>query len=121
MSKVLHFCLLMPGLVFSLCALNVVTDSMLTKAVSASDTGESRGGHALGSPGPPLCKACWAVLDGACTPIAGLVCLAPVSIEWGGLPGVSMGKAGLAGHKMAQVTLCTPVWARPGWGGSGGV
>ena len=30
----------MPGLVFSMCALNVVTDSMLTKAVSTSDTGE---------------------------------------------------------------------------------
>ena len=40
MSSVLHFCFLMPGLVFSLCTLNVVTDSMLTKAVSASDTGE---------------------------------------------------------------------------------
>ncbi|XP_046928195.1 solute carrier family 22 member 18 isoform X1 [Lynx rufus] len=39
MSDVLHFCVLMPGLVFSLCALNVVTDSMLTKAVSAADTG----------------------------------------------------------------------------------
>uniref|UniRef100_A0A8C0Q2W9 Organic cation transporter-like protein 2 n=1 Tax=Canis lupus familiaris TaxID=9615 RepID=A0A8C0Q2W9_CANLF len=118
MSNVLHFCLLMPGLVFSLCALNVVTDSMLTKAVSASDTGESRGGRALGSPGPPLCKACWAVSDGACTPIAGSVCPAPVSIEWGGLPGVSMGKAGLAGHKMAQVTLCTP--SGPGRGGGRG-
>ncbi|XP_077718968.1 solute carrier family 67 member A1 isoform X1 [Canis aureus] len=43
MSNVLHFCLLMPGLVFSLCALNVVTDSMLTKAVSASDTGTMLG------------------------------------------------------------------------------
>lgn len=40
MTNVFHFCLLMPGLVFSLCALNVVTDSILTKAVSASDTGE---------------------------------------------------------------------------------
>lgn len=40
MANVFHFCLLMPGLVFSLCALNVVTDSMLTKAVSTSDTGE---------------------------------------------------------------------------------
>ncbi|KAG8522538.1 Solute carrier family 22 member 18 [Galemys pyrenaicus] len=43
MSSVLHFCLLMPGLVFSLCALNVVTDSMLTKAVSAADTGTMLG------------------------------------------------------------------------------
>ncbi|XP_073073424.1 solute carrier family 22 member 18 isoform X6 [Manis javanica] len=43
MSSVFHFCLLMPGLVFSLCALNVVTDSMLTKAVSASDTGTMLG------------------------------------------------------------------------------
>ncbi|XP_053058744.1 solute carrier family 22 member 18 isoform X2 [Acinonyx jubatus] len=43
MSDVLHFCLLMPGLVFSLCALNVVTDSMLTKAVSAADTGTMLG------------------------------------------------------------------------------
>lgn len=43
MSHVLHFCFLMPGLVFSLCTLNVVTDSMLTKAVSASDTGTMLG------------------------------------------------------------------------------
>ncbi|XP_071077471.1 solute carrier family 22 member 18 isoform X3 [Desmodus rotundus] len=43
MSDVSHFCLLMPGLVFSLCTLNVVTDSMLTKAVSASDTGTMLG------------------------------------------------------------------------------
>ncbi|XP_075828985.1 solute carrier family 67 member A1 [Microtus pennsylvanicus] len=43
MSNVLHFCLLVPGLVFSLCTLNVVTDSMLTKAVSASDTGTMLG------------------------------------------------------------------------------
>lgn len=43
MSNVLHFCILMPGLVFSLCTLNVVTDSMLTKAVSASDTGTMLG------------------------------------------------------------------------------
>ncbi|XP_046498888.1 solute carrier family 22 member 18 [Equus quagga] len=43
MSNIFHFCLLMPGLVFSLCALNVVTDSMLTKAVSASDTGTMLG------------------------------------------------------------------------------
>ncbi|XP_022363036.1 solute carrier family 22 member 18 isoform X2 [Enhydra lutris kenyoni] len=43
MSNVFHFCILMPGLVFSLCALNVVTDSMLTKAVPASDTGTMLG------------------------------------------------------------------------------
>ncbi|XP_003798414.2 solute carrier family 22 member 18 [Otolemur garnettii] len=43
MSNVFHFCLLVPGLIFSLCALNVVTDSMLTKAVSASDTGTMLG------------------------------------------------------------------------------
>ncbi|XP_005384268.1 PREDICTED: solute carrier family 22 member 18 isoform X1 [Chinchilla lanigera] len=43
MSNILHFCFLMPGLVFSLCALNVVTDSMLTKAVSATDTGTMLG------------------------------------------------------------------------------
>ncbi|OWK17510.1 SLC22A18, partial [Cervus elaphus hippelaphus] len=43
MTNVFHFCLLMPGLVFSLCALNVVTDSILTKAVSASDTGAMLG------------------------------------------------------------------------------
>lgn len=43
MSNVFHFCLLMPGLVFSLCTLNVVTDSILTKAVSASDTGTMLG------------------------------------------------------------------------------
>ncbi|XP_070214978.1 solute carrier family 22 member 18 isoform X1 [Bos mutus] len=43
MANVFHFCLLMPGLVFSMCALNVVTDSMLTKAVSTSDTGTMLG------------------------------------------------------------------------------
>lgn len=43
MSSVLHFCFLMPGLVFGFCTLNVVTDSMLTKAVSASDTGTMLG------------------------------------------------------------------------------
>ncbi|EHB12348.1 Solute carrier family 22 member 18 [Heterocephalus glaber] len=43
MSNILHFCFLMPGLVFSLCSLNVVTDSMLTKAVSATDTGTMLG------------------------------------------------------------------------------
>ncbi|XP_036903687.1 solute carrier family 22 member 18 [Sturnira hondurensis] len=43
MSNILHFCLLMPGLVFSLCTLNVITDSILTKAVSASDTGTMLG------------------------------------------------------------------------------
>ncbi|XP_066235732.1 solute carrier family 22 member 18 [Saccopteryx leptura] len=43
MSNVFHFCLLVPGLVFSLCTLNVVTDSMLTKAVSAADTGTMLG------------------------------------------------------------------------------
>ncbi|XP_063083789.1 solute carrier family 22 member 18 isoform X2 [Cavia porcellus] len=43
MSSILHLCILMPGLVFSLCALNVVTDSMLTKAVSAADTGTMLG------------------------------------------------------------------------------
>lgn len=51
MSNVFHFCLLMPGLVFSLCTLNVVTDSMLTKAVSASDTGERLGRPRRSSPG----------------------------------------------------------------------
>uniref|UniRef100_F6R0I2 Organic cation transporter-like protein 2 n=2 Tax=Callithrix jacchus TaxID=9483 RepID=F6R0I2_CALJA len=43
MSSVFHFCLLVPGLVLSLCTLNVVTDSMLTKAVSSSDTGTMLG------------------------------------------------------------------------------
>ncbi|XP_023580165.1 solute carrier family 22 member 18 isoform X2 [Trichechus manatus latirostris] len=43
MSNVFHFCLVVPGLVFSLCTLNVVTDSLLTKAVSASDTGTMLG------------------------------------------------------------------------------
>lgn len=56
MSSVLHFCLLMPGLTFSLCTLNVVTDSILTKAVSASDTGKAapraQRGAGLGRPPP---------------------------------------------------------------------
>ncbi|XP_032124296.1 solute carrier family 22 member 18 isoform X1 [Sapajus apella] len=43
MSSIFHFCLLVPGLVLSLCTLNVVTDSMLTKAVSSSDTGTMLG------------------------------------------------------------------------------
>uniref|UniRef100_A0A8C9ASX2 Organic cation transporter-like protein 2 n=1 Tax=Prolemur simus TaxID=1328070 RepID=A0A8C9ASX2_PROSS len=43
MTSVFHFCLLVPGLVFSLCTLNVVTDSMLTKAVPAADTGTMLG------------------------------------------------------------------------------
>lgn len=81
MSNVFHFCLLMPGLVFGLCALNVVTDSMLTKAVSASDTGEScipgsqGGARAWGAPGCPLWKAFWAAADGAAPPISGWVSL----------------------------------------------
>ncbi|XP_076971489.1 solute carrier family 67 member A1 [Tamandua tetradactyla] len=43
MSSTFHFCLLVPGLVFSLCTLNVVTDSMLAKAVPATDTGTMLG------------------------------------------------------------------------------
>ncbi|XP_053514138.1 solute carrier family 22 member 18 isoform X2 [Artibeus jamaicensis] len=43
MSNIFHYCLLLPGLVFSLCTLNVVTDSILTKAVAASDTGAMLG------------------------------------------------------------------------------
>ncbi|XP_045873823.1 solute carrier family 22 member 18 isoform X1 [Meles meles] len=43
MSNVFHFCFLMPGLVFSLGTLSVVTDSMLTKAVPAADTGTMLG------------------------------------------------------------------------------
>lgn len=43
MSTVTHLCLLIPGIVFGLCALNVVADSMLTKAVSTSDTGTMLG------------------------------------------------------------------------------
>ncbi|XP_060033267.1 solute carrier family 22 member 18 isoform X2 [Erinaceus europaeus] len=43
MANTLHLCLLAPGLVFGLCVLNVVTDSMLTKAVAATDTGTMLG------------------------------------------------------------------------------
>lgn len=43
MSNITHFCFLMPGMVFGLCALNVVTDSLLTQAVSAMDTGTMLG------------------------------------------------------------------------------
>jgi hypothetical protein len=63
MSSVFHFCLLAPCLVFSLCTLNVVTDSMLTKAVSASDTGEDHT-KALGSHLPPSGYAVGSGLDG---------------------------------------------------------
>lgn len=51
MSTVVHFCLLMPGFTFSFCLLSVVTDSMLTKAVSPSDTG----GHPASQPRASLC------------------------------------------------------------------
>ncbi|GAB1301934.1 Solute carrier family 22 member 18 [Apodemus speciosus] len=61
MSNVLHFCFLMPGLVFSLCTLNVVTDSMLTKAVSASDTGTMLG---LSSSVHPLTRTLGPTLGG---------------------------------------------------------
>ncbi|KAM7084308.1 solute carrier family 22 member 18 isoform 3-T3 [Molossus nigricans] len=57
MSTVFHFCLLMPGLVFSMCALNVVTDSMLTKAVSASDTAADP--HPGARPGRPPVPQLW--------------------------------------------------------------
>ncbi|XP_006893437.1 PREDICTED: solute carrier family 22 member 18 [Elephantulus edwardii] len=43
MANVYHFCLLAPGLIFSLCVLNVVTDSMLTQSVSPADTGTMLG------------------------------------------------------------------------------
>ncbi|XP_044538299.1 solute carrier family 22 member 18 [Gracilinanus agilis] len=43
MTNVFHFCLIVPGLVFGLCAMNVVTDSILTKAVPPSDTGAMLG------------------------------------------------------------------------------
>ncbi|XP_036620536.1 solute carrier family 22 member 18 [Trichosurus vulpecula] len=43
MTNVFHFCLIVPGLVFSLCIMNVITDSMLTKSVPPSDTGAMLG------------------------------------------------------------------------------
>lgn len=93
MSSVFHFCLLMPGLVFSLCALNVVTDSMLTKAVSASDTGESRIPRSQGGAGPgePQASSLESFLGSfrwSSPPISGWVCPDAVSVEWGGWPGV---------------------------------
>lgn len=121
MSNIFHFCLLMPGLVFSLCALNVVTDSMLTKAVSASDTGECgtpglvRGGS-WGDPGPPLWEACWAVSGGAAVLISGWVCADPVGAELGGRPGVQVGGMGVVGRKSPQVRILPttqPSWAPP--------
>lgn len=86
MSNVFHFCLLMPGLVFSLCTLNVVTDSMLTKAVSASDTGEGSvrsralGGAACPVPGHPPAGPPGGLAGGFLRPscrVWGLVCLTP--------------------------------------------
>lgn len=61
MSNVSHFCLLTPGLVFSLCTLNVVTDSMLTKAVPPSDTGTMLG---LCASVPPLTRTLGPALGG---------------------------------------------------------
>ncbi|XP_074086913.1 solute carrier family 22 member 18 [Macrotis lagotis] len=43
MTNVFHFCLIVPGLVFSLCTMNIVTDSILTKSVPPSDTGTMLG------------------------------------------------------------------------------
>ncbi|XP_020826480.1 solute carrier family 67 member A1 isoform X2 [Phascolarctos cinereus] len=43
MTNVFHFCLIVPGLVFSMCIMNIVTDSMLTKSVPPSDTGAMLG------------------------------------------------------------------------------
>ncbi|XP_043825583.1 solute carrier family 22 member 18 [Dromiciops gliroides] len=43
MTNVFHFCLIVPGLVFSLCTMNIVTDNLLTKSVPSSDTGAMLG------------------------------------------------------------------------------
>ncbi|XP_072495570.1 solute carrier family 22 member 18 [Notamacropus eugenii] len=43
MTNVLHFCLIVPGFVFSLCIMNIITDSILTKSVPPSDTGAMLG------------------------------------------------------------------------------
>ncbi len=39
MTNVFHFCLIVIPMMFSLSVFNVITDSMLTKSVSPSDTG----------------------------------------------------------------------------------
>ncbi|XP_056463851.1 solute carrier family 22 member 18 [Gadus chalcogrammus] len=43
MQNVFHFCLIVFPMVFSLCLFNVITDSMLTNSVPASDTGTLMG------------------------------------------------------------------------------
>ncbi|XP_065145502.1 solute carrier family 22 member 18 [Paramisgurnus dabryanus] len=43
MTSVLHFCLIVIPMMFSLSVFNVITDSMLTKSVSPSDTGTMLG------------------------------------------------------------------------------
>nr|XP_055062776.1 solute carrier family 22 member 18 [Misgurnus anguillicaudatus]XP_055062782.1 solute carrier family 22 member 18 [Misgurnus anguillicaudatus]XP_055062792.1 solute carrier family 22 member 18 [Misgurnus anguillicaudatus] len=43
MTTVLHFCLIVIPMMFSLSVFNVITDSMLTKSVSPSDTGTMLG------------------------------------------------------------------------------
>ncbi|XP_068922680.1 solute carrier family 22 member 18 isoform X2 [Petaurus breviceps papuanus] len=43
MANVFHFCLIAPGFVFSLCMMNIITDSLLTKSVPPSDTGAMLG------------------------------------------------------------------------------
>ncbi len=39
MANMFHFCLIVIPMMFSLSVFNVITDSMLTKSVSPSDTG----------------------------------------------------------------------------------
>lgn len=42
MQNVFHFCLTVIPMVFSLSVFNVITDSMLTKSVPSSDTGDAQ-------------------------------------------------------------------------------
>lgn len=122
MSSVFHFCLLMPGLVFSLCALNVVTDSMLTKAVSASDTGEH---STLGRPQPSSLGSSPSSFGRAMALIWGRVCTPLVGVEWGGWSGVWVGELcenlATTQSSWAQPALvCWPVQDQA-WGMGGGL
>lgn len=65
MSNITHFCFLMPGMVFGLCALNVVTDSLLTQAVSAMDTGQRLPTAGRGWQGRKGYSVAWCMVEGS--------------------------------------------------------
>lgn len=78
MQNVFHFCLTVIPMMFSLSVFNVITDSMLTKSVPSSDTGEAD----LHFPRYFRHKVMTLSLEPAlilCRHHAGVVCVRPVS------------------------------------------